>query len=570
MPLALLALLPMLVLLAAGAHAGIFGARRSPRTLAWISAASSLVALGCTLVLWPRVASSQRLDLAYVTVVAGLSFDFAIDALGVAFAAAILALAVVTFSSMALDPAPSRAPARLHTAAFALLLGGVTACFAGNLLLLYAGLEVVNFAAFMLFTCGSRLRARRAARWAFGTHAAGLGLLAAALWVAHLTGTAAVAAVPIEAYAPGVLALALGAGVVRIASPATLAWAPIAADRAAGERGTRGILVLGLGAGSLATGLYLVARLMTLVQGVLPHPVLAAGMIGTGLALAAAASWVAWSALSVEGLAGGALLGEAGLALAAWGLPASLAAYAALLATAQAFWIAVVWLVLADRRSSMRPKLGLATLVVGLTAGLPIGPGFLARLFAVQAALASGGLYDAAAAGVVAVSVLSGAAILGNGRRLLGAGRALTPASAPVERLMLGVSLAWVAVAAVPQWGLAALRPAAVVARRSAATAVSFGALDVRAVAGAWPAGSVVLLVAAGALCALAASRLRALKRIRPRFQPQALGAESLPRAFSLPRLNWPWGLYEPAARFPFRLVSWSLAAVFVYLLLRQ
>jgi formate hydrogenlyase subunit 3/multisubunit Na+/H+ antiporter MnhD subunit len=553
------------VLLVAAVHAALLGSRRSPRALAWTGAGATLVALATTAVLWPRVAAGERLDLAYLPVAAGFRFDYAIDALGVLFAGALLSVAALAFIAMALDEAPSRAPARLHTAAHALLLAGVTVCFAGNLLLLYAGLEAVTFAAFVLFTCGSRRRAQRAARWAFALHAAGLGLLAAALWLGRLSATGEVAAVPIEAWGPGLLALALAAGVARVGSPAVLAWAPQVADRAAGDRGTRGILALALGAGSLGTGLYLVARLLAVVRGALPHPGLRVGLILTGFVIAAAGVWVAKTASNAEGLASGVLLGEGGLVLAAWGLPAPLGIFAALTGTGQMLWLAGIWLLLADRRTrgaALEPPL--AALLVGLAGGLPLSLGFVAHLLAVQAALASGRPYAAAAGGIVLLSVMLGAAILTSGRRVLAPSgtRPLTPRR--LQLLWTAASVGMVAAAALPQWGLAPIRQGAQVIAGQAAP--SFGIADLRAIGGAWPAGYVASLAVGGSLMALLLLQRGALRRVQFRLRPSVPATPTPAWPNTLP---WVAVVRRALDRLSLPALRWGLAAAFVFFLLR-
>lgn len=525
-----------------------------------------MLALAGTILLWPRVSAGERLDLAYLPVAAGFSFEYAIDALGVLFAGALLTLAALAFIAMALDVAPSRAPARLHTAAHALLIAGVTVCFAGNLLLLYAGLEAANFAAFVLFTCGTRRRAQRAARWALALHAAGLGLLTAALWLGRLSATGEVAAVPIEAWGPAVLALALAAGVARVASPAVLAWAPQVADRAAGDRGTRGILALALGAGSLATGLYLVARLLAAVRGALPHPGLRVGLILAGFAIAALGVWMAKTAANAEGLAGGALLGEGGLVLVAWGLPAPLAILAALIGTGHALWLAGVWLLLADRRvrgaTTVPP---LSALLVGLAAGLPLSLGFVARLLGVQAALASGRPYAAVAALSVLLPVMLGAAVLVSGRRLLDPPAA--PSSSPwrLQALWTAASVLTVAAAALPQWGLAPVRQGAQVITGQAPA--SLGLVDLRAVGGSWPAGYFAFLLVGGSLIALLLFQSGALRRMRFRLRPSAPAAAAPGwwRGF-----QWTGRLRGVPDRLPLPALRWGLATAFVFFLLRS
>jgi len=568
MPLALLALLPSVILLAAAAYAALAGQRHPLRRQAWIGAASAVGALGGLALLWPRVAAGQRLEVSFAPVLPGMDLGYSIDALSLLFAAAILATATVAFTAMALDPAPSRAPARLHAAAHVLLLGALTACFAGNLLLLFAALEVANFAAFALFTCGGQRRAERAAQLAFVVHASDLGLLGAALWVVHLSGTAELTAVPIEALGGWATALLMTAGIVRVALPAALTRSRLAADRAQAEPGTRGILALALGIGSAATGLYLLARVMALLQGVFPQPVLRTGTLLVGLALLAVGAALTWTATNSETLAGGALLGECGLTLSAWGLAAPLAVFGALLASQQALWTATVWLLLADRRAP-RPPVGgtLGGVLVALAAGVPGSLGFLARLLMVQSALGSGRGFAAAGIAVLLLTALSAAATLLAGRRLLRSGIPPAPVGPGMQRLLWGLAASALAAAAFPQWLLAPLGPAARLVSRQAPAAVSFG-LDVRAVGGAWPAGYLGILALAVGAALLLAGRL-APGRLRLRFQVPGGPAPHFEVPFVLPRAHWPRALLEHRG-FLQRVGRWGLALGALYWLTRR
>jgi formate hydrogenlyase subunit 3/multisubunit Na+/H+ antiporter MnhD subunit len=468
---------------------------------------------------------------------------------------------------MALDPAPSRAPVRLHAAALALLLAGLQACFAGNLLLLYASIEGANVAAFVLFTCGSRRRAERAARWALVIHISGLGLLAAALLVLHNSGTVELTAIPAETFGPGIMALMLAAGVVRLAAPAALAWARLPPDRAKGDHGTRGILALALGAGAITLGLYLVARMLALVQAALPHPGLRVAMLSVGMLLAAVSLWMALSATASETLVGGVLLGQGGLVLATWALPVPLALYAGLIGCLQILWLAATGLLLADRRGA-GPVFSVLSgvLILAMTAGLPGSLGFLANLLAVQSALASGGGYRPVAAGILLLAALLAAATLAGGFRLRGSRAGVAGRS--MDGVMVILSAAALLAATFPRWGLAPLRPAAAVVARSTATALSLGALDVRAVAGAWPAGLIGLLVLGGSLLAAAGRGTPAWRRVR--FRVARREGRAMP--IRLPTLSdWVWPVEWSARVARWRsLGSWGLAALLMYMVLRR
>ncbi len=568
MPLALLALLPSLILLAAAGYAAVRGQRRPLQRQPWIGAAGAAGALGCLALLWPRVAAGQRLELTFGSVLPGMEFGYSIDALSLLFAAGILAIATVAFIAMALDAAPSRAPARLHAAAHILLLAALTACFAGNLLLLYAALEVANFAAFALFTCGGQRRAERAAQLAFVVHASDLGLLGAALWVVHLSGTADLAALPVEALGGGAAALLMAAGIVRLVLPAALTRSRLAADRATAEPGTRGILALALGVGSAAAGLYLLARLMALMQGTFPQPGLRAGMLATGLVLAAAGAALTWTATTSEGLAGGVLLGECGLTVSAWGLAAPLAVFAALLATQQALWTATVWLLLADRRAP-HPAVGavLGGMLVALAAGVPASLGFLAHLLTVQSALAGGRGFAAVGIAILLLAALLAAATLVTGRRLFSARAPDARAGPGLQRLLWGLAAAALAAAAFPQWVLVPLSPAARLISRQAPGALSWG-LDVQAVGGAWPAGYLGILTLGVGAAVLLAGR-RAPARLRLRLQIPGGQAPHFNSALALPRVRWPRVLLDHRL-FLQQVGRWGLALGLLYLLTRR
>jgi hypothetical protein len=416
--------------------------------------------------------------------------------------------------------------------------------------LLYGSIEGANLAAFVLFTCGNRRRAERAARWALVIHISGLGLLAAALLILHSSGTVELTAIPAETFGPGIMALILAAGIVRLAAPAALAWARLPPDRAKGDQGTRGILALALGAGAITLGLYLVARMLALVQAAFPHPGLRIAMLAAGLILAAVGLWMALSATASETLVGGVLLGQGGLVLATWAVPVPLAVYAGLVGCLQTLWLAATGLLL----------------VLGMAAGLPGSLGFLANLLAVQSALASGGGYRLAAAGVLLLAVLLAGATLGSGRRLRGSGPGV--ASQSIEGLMVILSGAALLAATFPQWGLAPLRPAAAVVARSTAAALSLGALEVRAVAGAWPTGLIGLLVLGGGLLAAAGRRTPAWRRVRFRIARR----EGRAMPIRLPSLGgwvWPaeWSAWVTRWR---SRGSWGVAALLIYLVLRR
>lgn len=163
----------------------------SARAKGWIAFASSLVALGGVLALWPLTRSGQVVEahflawdgpaaLAYH--VDGLSQLFALMATGIG-----TAILLYSIAYMARDPAP----ARFYTLMLLFIAGLVNLVYSADLFLLYLSWEIIGLCSFLLvgFWYQQPEAAAGARKVLVMTHLAGYGLLATILLLYVRTGS---------------------------------------------------------------------------------------------------------------------------------------------------------------------------------------------------------------------------------------------------------------------------------------------------------------------------------------------------------------------------------------------
>jgi len=267
------------------------------------------------------VVSAGSVEGSFGSPLAGVNFLFRADSTGLVLA--LIASVAALFALLDADRGTTETAALLLCAA-----GALGASLAGNVVMLFAGLEAANIGTLVLLTDGRR-RGRGAAALMAIEHLAALGLLAAAVELSVTAGTTDLSALP-----GGAITVIVGipwalAGAARLLAPAlqpsgrNLAWAAVAAVPAGAVvllrlRAAAGgplptavtVLLAGIGAAAAIRGALVAARSYR-------TPTLA----GRGLLLAAAGPPIALIGLSTDAALTAAAAGFCALELSAAAAP---------------------------------------------------------------------------------------------------------------------------------------------------------------------------------------------------------------------------------------------------------
>jgi hypothetical protein len=457
MPLAVQALLPLAVLLAAA-----FAVRLRGRTLGngWIAAGGTGLAALIALIELIRLAPGEHVDVPYVTTFPYADLLIRLDGLSLAFATVTLATAALLMLVRQQDRRDRRDPWigwLLTSAAVCALM------LAGNLLLLYVLLQVLTLA--WSGALDERAPRRRGLRLTL--QVADIGLLLGAASAIQSVGTSSFSGVPSDTFGVATFWLMLLPVVVRLGALASAVRQPMAAA------------LFGPAIAWLAPAGYVLMRLLALMGGRLPDRstavLLFLGGVGAALALGAIAVWLGPSARQASVL----LAAQAALALA-------LSSPGQPLATIASSWL---WLLLI-------PLVGLLSVridprALGLTR---------LQLTMLPATIAFTGIW----LGALTLNARGLAlGIVPLGLAVLLAALAALPRLALPRPIGWTSSLGWAAalllIVAIP-WPVMAVLviPAASTARPVPAGTVTATLIGLQTVAGPWPALPVSLLAIGG------------------------------------------------------------------------
>jgi hypothetical protein len=273
MPLALQALLPPIVLLAAAVIV-----RLRPRDPAngWIAFGATSGAAGLALIELVRLSPGEHVDVPYLTTFPYADVAIRLDGLSLAFAAVTLATAALLMLARLRSRGDRREPwvGWLLTSAAA---GGVI--MADNLLLVYVVLQLLTLAwSGALDETAPRRRGLR-----LSLQVADIGLLLAAASAIQSVGTSAFSGVPSDTFGAATFFLVLLPVIVRIGALALVSGGPVAA------------VVFEPAIAWVAPAGYLLLRLLSLMGGQLPDQRITVVAFGGGallaIGLAAFALW---------------------------------------------------------------------------------------------------------------------------------------------------------------------------------------------------------------------------------------------------------------------------------------
>lgn len=294
MPLALQALLPPIVLLAAAAMV-----RLRPRHPAngWIAFGATSAAAGVALIELLRLSPGEHVDVPYLTTFPYADVAIRLDGLSLAFAAVTLATAALLMLARLGSRGDRREPwlGWLLTSAAA---GGVI--MADNLLLVYVVLQLLTLA--WSGALDEKAPRRRGLR--LSLQIADIGLLLAAASAIQSVGTSAFSGVPSDTFGAATFFLVLVPVVIRIGAVALVTGGPVAA------------VVFEPAIAWVAPAGYLLLRLLGLMGGQLPDQRIAVVVFAGGALLAIGlAGFALWRRAGAQ-LAPLLLGAQAGIALA--------------------------------------------------------------------------------------------------------------------------------------------------------------------------------------------------------------------------------------------------------------
>jgi multicomponent K+:H+ antiporter subunit A len=224
-------ILPIAVLFAGAALQAACSRLLSARAKGWLAFATSLVSLAAVLALWPSTYHGHALDLRLSGWSGPLALTFHVDGLAQLFAlmGAGIGAAVLLYSIGYM--ADDRAATRFYVLMQIFIAGLIAFVYASNLLLMYAGWELIGLCSFMLvgFWYTQREAAAGARKVLVMTHIAGYALLAAILILFARTGTTVWTDPRIgPAFTTGIFALMLIAALAKSVQFPLHTWIPSA------------------------------------------------------------------------------------------------------------------------------------------------------------------------------------------------------------------------------------------------------------------------------------------------------------------------------------------------------
>ena len=527
-----LALTPAPLLLAIVAAVTLpASARRAARPVAVAALLASIALL--TVDALPAF-SGGRVLASFGDALPGVPYLFRADATGMVLAYA------AAGAGLLLALAPGASQPRATAALLLCVMGSVIAALAGNVVMLFAGIEFANLGTFALLTARGGRPGRSAVAALLVEHAAALALLTAAANLQASVGTSDFSALPAGALTTAVAAPWALAGALRLIAPAlvplrsaasTASWAATAA---------------------VPTGAAVLLR-MREASGGMPPAGSTVMLAAIGAAAAVGGAALAASRRRSVPLAGrGLCLAAAGPVVALAGFPEAAAA-TGVAAGLGALQIAVAASAAWERVSARARDRMLAAAALLIAGGLPFGFGATAVVLELSAALGHGLPGMPLVIALTAAAAVAAAASVRAAITALGVPPGPVPGAASRSAATLGaVAVAAGAFAAVVP-GLAAGWLNSVFGAPGLLAAV--GAAAVAGPAGGWAGGYFAvagLLIAAAALAAAAIAD-RPLPRL-PRFaaQEQAVPAGAPAAAVRASR----------AVRRPARAVASALPAI--------
>jgi hypothetical protein len=421
---------------------------------------------------------SGRIETSLGTPVTGITYLLRLDlpgaTLGLAAAAAGLLLLL-----------DGERQTREVSALLVCVLGTMLAVLAGNVVMLLGGIEIAGVGT-LLMTCAARGRPGRGGLVAVGIqHLATLGLLVAGVQLLTVVGTTDFAVIPAGAMGATVAGPWAAAGVVRLLSPA---FVPV--------RGTRTPTAAWATTGAIPCGAIVLLRLREAADGPLPESITISLAAVGGLA-AVVAVVVALRRSGLPVIAGRALCVVAAAPIVALTGIAGPSAGAAVAAGICSVMLVTALTPAWERIGRGRGGTALAAYAVGVAGALPIGFGITAFILEVSATVSIGrpGAVLLAALGVsgclgAAAAIRMAAGIATNGQG--GDSRSAIPSV--LATAAAAVSL----IAAVVPGSIAT---SVLVALSSGGLTEPIGAAAIRADAGDWAGGYILVafvIVAAG------------------------------------------------------------------------
>ncbi|HET9847873.1 MAG TPA: hypothetical protein VFR68_04875 [Candidatus Dormibacteraeota bacterium] len=273
MPLAVQALLPLAVLLAAAALIGVLGRRANN---GWVAFTATAAAAVIALIELLRLAPGEHVDVPYLTTFPFAALTIRLDGLSLAFVSVTLATAALSMLARQQDREDRRDPW------MGWLLTSAAVCavmLAANVLLLYILMQLLTLA--WSGALDETARRRRGLRLAL--QIGDIGLLLAAAGAIQSVGTSSFSGVPSDTFGLASFSLMLLPVLVRLAALAWAARRPLAS------------VAFGPAIAWLAPGAYLLLRVLALMGGRLPDRPSAVVLFGGGalaaIALGTAAIW---------------------------------------------------------------------------------------------------------------------------------------------------------------------------------------------------------------------------------------------------------------------------------------
>ena len=231
MQLNILAISPIAVLLFGVVLQGLLAHVLSSTAKGWLAFATSIVATGAVLALWPVTMYGHALDLTLFSWDGPIAFALHVDGLSQVFAlmGAVIGAAVLLFSVGYMSEDPSAT--RFYSIMQVFIAGLIGLVYAKDLLLMYAFWEIVGLCSFLLvsFWYTQPEAAAGARKVLVMTHIAGYALLAAIITIYVRTGTTLWTDPRVTgAFSTGIFALMLTSAVAKSVQFPLHTWIPSA------------------------------------------------------------------------------------------------------------------------------------------------------------------------------------------------------------------------------------------------------------------------------------------------------------------------------------------------------
>jgi len=186
-----LVVVPIVVLLAGGLLQGALSRLLSSTAKGWLAVGTSITAFSAVVAMWPTVYSGRTLNASLGSWDGPISLSFHVDGLALLFALMGTAIGSAVLLFAVGYMAEDKSATRFYIVMQIFIAALVTLVFARDLLLFYAGWEIVGICSFLLvgFWYADKEAAAGARKVLVITHVAGYALLAAILILFARTGT---------------------------------------------------------------------------------------------------------------------------------------------------------------------------------------------------------------------------------------------------------------------------------------------------------------------------------------------------------------------------------------------